>query len=37
MDHRKIDFDRLRINAEDYEEWDYVNPAVDLEIKDSAK
>jgi hypothetical protein len=37
MDHRKIDFERLRINAEDYEEWDYANPALDLEVKNSRK
>jgi hypothetical protein len=35
MDHARIDIKRLRINAEDYEEWDYVNPVVDLEIKNS--
>jgi len=35
IDHGKIEIDRLRINAEDYEEWDYVNPVVDLEIKNS--
>jgi len=33
LDHGNIDIDRLRINAEDYEEWDYLNPVVDLEVK----
>jgi hypothetical protein len=36
-DHRKIEIARVRINADDYEEWDYVNPSVDLEIKNSKK
>ena len=37
IDHGTVEIDRLRINAEDYEEWDYVNPRVDLEIKNFEK
>jgi hypothetical protein len=37
IDHRKIDLERIRINAENYEEWDYLNPVVDLEIKRAEK
>lgn len=37
VDNGKIEIDRLRINAEDYEEWDYINPVVDLEIKKAEK
>jgi hypothetical protein len=37
MDNERIDIDSLRINSEDYEEWDYVNPVVDLEIKKAKK
>lgn len=37
IDHHRIDIDRVRINAEDYEEWDYLNSAVDLAIKQTRK
>jgi hypothetical protein len=37
IDHGTIEIGRLRINAEDYEEWDYLNPRVDLEIKNFEK
>ncbi len=37
VDHRQIELDRVRINAKDYEEWDYLNPVVDLEIKRAEK
>jgi hypothetical protein len=37
IDNGKIELGRLRINAEDYEEWDYQNPKLDLEIKKSKK
>jgi hypothetical protein len=37
LDYGRLEIDRIRINAEDYEEWDYVNSRVDLEIKKSGE
>jgi hypothetical protein len=33
MDHRQVFLDQLRINVNDYEEWDYLNPQFDAEIE----
>jgi hypothetical protein len=33
MDQREIDLGRLRINDNDYEEWDYLNPQFDAEVE----
>ena len=33
MDKRTVDLDRVRVNADDVEEWDYINPAADEEFK----
>ena len=32
-DRQEIDFGRFRINVNNYEEWDYLNPALDKEIR----
>ncbi|MDM4019490.1 toll/interleukin-1 receptor domain-containing protein [Roseiconus lacunae] len=33
LDNRLIDVDSIRINVDDYEEWDYLNPRFDAEIE----
>lgn len=35
MDDRRVQLDHLRINAVDYEEWDYVNTKLDAQIRES--
>ena len=39
LDHRAFSWDRIRINASDYEDWDYINTSFDeeIEIKKSLK
>ncbi len=32
LDTGRIDFDRLRVNMDDDEDWDYVNPEYDAEV-----
>ena len=33
MDTKTFSFEKVRINVQDYEEWDYINPAADEEFK----
>jgi len=33
LDREAINLGKVRINADDYEEWDYLNPQADLEIQ----
>lgn len=37
MDRQPIDFSLFRINVDDYEEWDYINPKLDKEIRRTRK
>jgi hypothetical protein len=32
LDHKAPQFGDFRINTEDYEEWDYINPQADAEL-----
>jgi hypothetical protein len=32
MDSKTFDFSKVRINVQDHEEWDYINPAADQEF-----
>jgi hypothetical protein len=33
LDNRSVDFGNLRVNVENCEDWDYVNPAADEEFR----
>jgi hypothetical protein len=34
VEHRAVRLERIRINANDYEEWDYINKKYDQEVKE---
>ncbi|WP_305064946.1 TIR domain-containing protein [Methanococcoides sp.] len=35
MDYGRIDFDRIKINVDNFEEWDYYFPEYDQEVKEN--
>jgi hypothetical protein len=32
LDQRSVDLDAIRVNANDYEQWDYLNPELEAEL-----
>jgi hypothetical protein len=35
LDQRSVDLDGIRVNANDYEQWDYLNPELEAELADT--